>query len=694
MKLFNDNLNAEDATLIAKIEFQLKEKHVDIYKSYAGFPVLRGGKFSDKYIIDYALLTRKALYICNISKEDNLDAICDYQDNIYTLVETTLKKTPVVISKRHLICEIIPVTISLQGIASDAENYVVCKNEEGFTHTILSFEQQREPLTDLDLRKINSALQGAYGTVRRERREYVSGTKSETINQINDYIEGYDDNQLAAISSNVEGIQRIRGMAGSGKTIILARKAAQLHIDHPDWNIVITYSTRSQKNQLEKLVKDYFDHLTDGSTVDDTKLRIMHAWGSSNAPGLYYEICLNNEIAAMNLGQAKYYFHSSKDAYNNVCGLVLSSGKSLKREYDCILVDEAQDFKSNFFKMCLKVVKQNRLVYAYDELQNLGGETMDSPNKLFGMRVLNDTPLRVCYRNQREVIVAAHALGMGIYSANSLPIQMPSTLTVWDSIGYNCEGELEYGKDATLYRSDDTSPNVIKIDGDVIHFDKFDDMNAQYVALIEHIEHDLENEHLLTKDILIIDLDTFNAESNFFNFQTLPRRFHIHYAGKSNPEEFFKDNSVVYSSVFRAKGNEAFMVYIINAQQVINSIETINMRNALFTAMTRSKGWVNVLGIGDSMVQLVEEYNTVKANDFKLIFKPYPTKDQLKQIRTYNNDISKSETEAFNKTKDTIKKLLSENKRDPLLVAQELFGAHSKEELFRILSGSNDHGEE
>lgn len=693
MKLFNDNLNPDDVALLTQIENQLEKEHVDIYKSYAGFPVLRGGKYSDKYIIDYALLTRKALYICNISKEDSLDAICEYQDNIYTLVETTLKKTPVVISKRRLICDIIPITISLPGIVSDAESYAVCKDEADFTRTVLSFEQQHDQLSDLDLRKINTALQGAYGTVKRERREFVPGTRSETINQINDYIEGYDDNQLYAISSSVEGIQRIRGMAGSGKTVILARKAAQLHIDHPDWNIVVTYSTRSQKNQLRKLIRDYFDHLTDGSMVDDTKLRVMHAWGSSNAPGLYYEICLNNEIEAMNLGQAKFYFHSSKDVYNNVCGLVLSSGKSLKREYDCILVDEAQDFKSNFFKMCLKVVKHNRFVYAYDELQNLGGEAMDSPNKLFGMKIKSDTPLRVCYRNQREVIVAAHALGMGIYSANSLPIQMPSTLTVWDSIGYNCEGELEYGKDAILYRPDETSPNVVKIHGDAINFYKCNDHEAQYSALIEHIENDLENDHLLTKDIMIIDLDTFNAEADFAHFQALSHRFNIHYAGKSSPEEFFKDNSVVYSSVFRAKGNEAFMVYIINAQQVINSIETINMRNALFTAMTRSKAWVNVLGFGNSMGQLVEEYNTVKDNDFKLVFKPYPTREQLKQIRTYNNDISKSETEAFNKTKDTIKKLLADNKRDPLLVAQELFGVHSKEELLSLLIGENDHGE-
>lgn len=692
MKLLNDNANIHNIEKIRSLDDSIRESAITIYKSYAGFPILRGGKFSDKFVIEYALLTNKALYICNFSDE-NIDTICDYQDNIYTLVESTLKKTPTTVIKRKLICDIYTITISpLQNHNTDS-NYFICKNEQELINLILKEETTRASLPDSSLRKINAALQGAYGTIKRERRNSIENTKSAVIDKINDYIESYDDDQFNAIITDARGIQRIRGMAGSGKTIIIARKAAQLHIDHPDWNIVITYSTRSQKNQLEKLIRDYYDRLTDGDQLDSSKIRVMHAWGSANANGLYYEICLNNEIEAMNFGEAKYHFHTTKDLYNSVCGLVLASGKALKKEYDCILIDEAQDFKSNFFKMCMKVVKDNRIVYAYDELQNLGGETMDSPNKLFGKKIENETPLRVCYRNQKDVIVSAHALGMGIYSG-PLPIQMPSTLEVWDSIGYNCEGELEYGKNVILYRPIETSPNVIKLKDEPVKFFKFNEVNEQINFIVNCINNDLKNEGLLPKDIMIIDLDTFNAEKNFYDFKAKFNELGLHYAGKTNPEDFFREESVVYSTVFRAKGNETFMVYIVNAQQVINTIETITLRNALFTAMTRSKGWVNVIGYGESMDKLVEEFHCVKANNYKLIFKPYPTKEQLKKIRTYNNDLSRSDVEALNRTKDTIKKLLTENKRDPLLMAQDLFGVQTKEELFKLLTGEDTDGEE
>ena len=689
MKILNENANIVNIEKVRQLDEQIrKENSIAVYKSYAAFPIIRGGKYSDKYVIEYALLTSKALYVCNFC-DDGKDAICDYQDTIYTLIESTLKKTPTMVVRRNLICDIFTITISTALISFHDENYNICHTIADVLSLIISIEKSKNTLDEVTLRKINAALQGAYGTVKRERREYYPGTKSEIINKINDYIESYDDDQFRAIVTDAKGIQRIRGMAGSGKTIIIARKAVQLYIDHPDWNIVVTYSTRSQRNQLYKLIHDYYEKLTDEATIDDSKLRIMHAWGSPSANGLYYEICLHNEIQALSLNDVKNRFHSSKNALSNACGLILSEKKSLKKEYDCILIDEAQDFKSDFFRLCLRVVKDDRIVYAYDELQNLGGETMENPKGLFGKEINCDTPLRVCYRNQGKVIVAAHALGMGIYRHNELPIQMPRTLDVWDSIGYNSEGELKYGNNVTLYRPIETSPDVIKIDTPV-NFIKFDTAEEQFKYIADNIKQNLINDHLLSKDIIIIDLDTFNAESNFVALKMNHRDLQFHYAGKANPEDFFRDDSIVYSSIFRAKGNEAYVVYIINAQQVINNIEPITLRNALFTAMTRSKGWVTVVGYGDSMNMLLAEFQQVKENNYKLVFSPYPTEDQLKKIRTYNDDLSKSEKDAFKKTREAIKKLLIDNKRDPLLVAQDLFGVQTKEELLRLLNGEKD----
>ena len=126
MKILNENANIVNIEKIRQLDEQIrKENSIAVYKSYAAFPIIRGGKYSDKYVIEYALLTSKALYVCNFC-DDGKDAICDYQDTIYTLIESTLKKTPTMVVRRNLICDIFTITISTALISFHDENYNIC----------------------------------------------------------------------------------------------------------------------------------------------------------------------------------------------------------------------------------------------------------------------------------------------------------------------------------------------------------------------------------------------------------------------------------------------------------------------------------------------------------------------------------------------------------------------------------------
>jgi superfamily I DNA and RNA helicase len=67
-----------------------------------------------------------------------------------------------------------------------------------------------------------------------------------------------------------------------------------------------------------------------------------------------------------------------------------------------------------------------RLIYAYDELQNLSGTSLPPPEEIFGNDARGqplvtfgndrrrDVILQKCYRNSRPVLVSAHWLGFGI----------------------------------------------------------------------------------------------------------------------------------------------------------------------------------------------------------------------------------------------------------------------------------------
>ena len=103
---------------------------------------------------------------------------------------------------------------------------------------------------------------------------------------------------------------------------------------------------------------------------------------------------------------------------------------------------------------------------------------------------------------------------------------------------------------------------------------------------------------------------------------------------------FFQAGSVVFSGVHRAKGNEAAMVYIVNAQDCWYSpFNLASIRNRLFAAITRSKAWVRVCGTGDGMARLIEEYQSLKGNDFELRFR-YPTERELERMRIAHRDMT------------------------------------------------------
>ena len=98
------------------------------------------------------------------------------------------------------------------------------------------------------------------------------------------------------------------------------------------------------------------------------------------------------------------------------------------------------------------------------------------------------------------------------------------------------------------------------------------------------------------------------------------------------------------------------MVYVINSQECYNSsYNLVTIRNQLFTAITRSKAWVRVVGFGDKMNKLKEEFNKIKENQFSVKF-TYPNEELRKKLNLVNRDKSILEKKEINKAEDILKK--------------------------------------
>lgn len=647
---------------------------------FTGYPLIATpeGKFS----IDATLISpSKGVVLFDLVEGTNVGDYAERQDELANKIHAKLMLHRDLVKKRNLIIPIsvisfAPAITNLDDITNG--DYLIA-NEKNIANLLDELDSWKDEDHSL-YEKVLSVIEGL-SSIRKSRskREIINeNSRGAKLKALEDSIATLDHRQNKAVIETVDGVQRIRGLAGSGKTIVLAQKAAYLHAQHPEWRIAVTFNTRALKGQFQRLINNFCIEQT-GEEPDWSKLRIINAWGApggESRDGIYYEYCRMTGSEFFDFKTASHRFGGNEKAFDGACQVALANESLVSQVYDVVLIDEAQDFSPSFLRLCYAMLRApKRLVYAYDELQNLSGTSLPSPEEIFGsdhngqpLVTLNadsrcDVILQKCYRNSRPVLVSAHGLGFGIYREslqNCGLVQMFDYPALWGEIGYNIKsGQLEKGKHVILERNNETSPEFLekhsKID-DLVQFIKFNDEEMQNKWLIEQINQNLTNDELRHDDIVVIHPDPLTTRAKTGNIRKLlfETGIQTHLAGvDTDADIFFRTDtpSITFTGIYRAKGNEAGMVYVINAQECNGSGTGLaTLRNRLFTAITRSKAWVRVIGHGPKMQELVSEFEKLKNNNFVLDFN-YPDDELLSKLRIVHRDLSPHEKQRLENKK-------------------------------------------
>lgn len=599
-------------------------------------------------------------------------SIGDYQtrqDDVYTRLEVRLKSHPSLVQRRRLKVELHALTFApaMTNVPDDPD-YPVANMEN--IHDVLAGMMSDEYNSEIHQRAL-SAIQSMSSIRRTGNARLVTRADSRgaILKRLEDSIATLDSQQSHAVIETADDVQRIRGLAGSGKTVVLALKAAYLHAQHPEWRIAVTFNTRSLRDQFRKFINNFTIDQT-GDEPDWSMIDVIQAWGASgggNREGIYHRFCIENGSTYHDFNSGKSQFGAQR-ALAGVCALALEEAEEFKPLYDAILVDEAQDLPPVFLRMCYKMLgEKKRLVYAYDELQTLNGLGLPPAEKIFGSTSTGrplvdfggteggrrDIILEKCYRNSRPVLVTAHALGFGIYKE---PLQPASTGIVqifehkdlWTDIGYRLrDGEILDGEHVRLERDGESSPRFLEDHSpthDLLNFKVFDSVKEQNEWIAEQIHQNLTQDELVANDIIVVNPDPLTTRSNLGPVRRalLERNINSHIAGVDvGADIFFKqdERSVTFTGIYRAKGNEAAMVYVANAHENFTAKQNqARTRNRLFTAITRSKAWVRVTGVGAEMENLLEEYEKIKDSRFALDF-VYPTEEERKTMQILHREM-------------------------------------------------------
>ena len=448
------------------------------------------------------------------------------------------------------------------------------------------------------------------------------------------------------------GAQRIRGIAGSGKTVLLCQKAANMYLKHPEWDIALVFFTRSLYEQIESLIDRWLKRFSNGDVSYDEKvkrkLKVLHAWGGKYRSGLYSTICEKHGVSPLRAIQGLSPSEGLAE-----CTKRLLDGKEIRPIFDAILIDEGQDLvsederkfeennesKQAIYWMAYQALRpvdnesseQRCLIWAYDEAQSLDSLKIPMAKELFGKSLTNlvsgqhkggikkSEIMHRCYRTPGEILTTAHAIGMGLLRSDGI-LQGLTDKKSWESIGYQVkEGEFRSGQKIVLHRPPENSPNPIpKLwEKPVLEFETYESRYEELEALAARIKYNLEQDGLKpSRDILVIILgsvqDAGRLETEVGKFlmekginiyiaaaKTLNQLNPNFQAGTLNQDKFWCEGGVTISRIHRAKGNEANMVYVVGVDKIAENESDPNLRNQLFVALTRSRGWACMSGIGD-----------------------------------------------------------------------------------------------
>jgi superfamily I DNA and RNA helicase len=539
-----------------------------------------------------------------------------------------------------------------------------------------------------------------------------------------------DPEQHKAAVQIAPGPQRIRGLAGTGKTVVLAKKAAIIHNTPELCNkrILFTFNTQSLYNQAQSLISKYYE-ADSGEYPDwDNTLYIRHGWGSLNEnrrPGVYSDLCKRYGLRALPFKEAQVL--DPESPFRACCRHILNL-PNIEPFYDYILVDEAQDFPKEFFQLLFRLCIPNEktglksIYWAYDELQSLSSLEIPGATELFGLDGNNrpnvsiqgedypgnmekDIVLRQSYRCPHKILMLAHGIGLGIHAPRGC-VQMLSDRASWSAIGYEIiQGNLVTKEETIIFRPEENSPNRIS--------EEYENLLHEPVICIESF-NSFENEINWVADSLRKDVNLKKVPENKIVVICLNRQSKIYYTKLQSQlfqlgirsiipgivdatSDFAEAGAITLSTVWRAKGNEAPIVYILGFDYLYEYVEEIENRNLAFTSISRSKGWLRISGSGKRMPAIKKELEQILADvpNFKFRF---PDMDKVRRLDATETSRRKKEVKTAKQGLNNVlavdenarnSAILSLSSDQRKLLLDDLLSNLSPEELQNLINKSN-----
>lgn len=400
----------------------------------------------------------------------------------------------------------------------------------------------------------------------------------------------------------------VRGVAGSGKSVVLVNNVARLVRDReaPQEDLfeeprasrigVVCFNRALVPFLREKMSLAYSQ--STGEQLAQDRVEVRHFNGflyarSQEIGGLEY-VHISGEYKDRQV-RAKRYLEQIRS--------LEESGVLAQHQYDVIYVDEAQDLHPDEFRVLLKFLHPSgdhrNMVVFYDDAQNIYGLPRPTWSDL-GIDVVGRSfVMKECFRNTREII----QLGFNVLLGSKADTTRVGTRIFADAAELERQG-LVTRTDAGCYRT-----HFAERRGEKPQVRRFRSREEELGWLVDEVRRLVEEENVRPHDILIMygahDIGHLLEEPLSQCSKSVRGVSQPHI--KRNDEFILREGQVTSTTVYNAKGYDAPIGFLIGVDTFTPDAEG---RARFYVGCTRAKHLLYVTGIetvGEGPAALLDE---------------------------------------------------------------------------------------
>ncbi|MGB1287529.1 MAG: ATP-binding domain-containing protein, partial [Aggregatilineales bacterium] len=362
----------------------------------------------------------------------------------------------------------------------------------------------------------------------------------------------------------------VRGVAGSGKSIVLVNQIARYIVrqqnqkemfeQHP-LRIGVVCFNRSLVPMLKRKLEKAYAQYGDGSALPEDIIIVSHF------NGLFYNNLPSIKYIPVSVGdsetRSQAYTSQIQDLARN------HPHKHDDMLFDIIFVDEGQDFDESDFTVLLELIRpdattnEKPIIIFYNDAQNLYAKTR--PNwKQIGINVTGGRAaiMKECYRNTRQTVEVA--------------FNVMTAKKALSNSGVRTFADINYLKKQNLIEETDDHIYIkfaMRTANQVPIAKRFATREKEKVWVVRMVLKMIVEENVRPEDILIL----FNKKYAFDNLVDLFNDYdttrqiegYIRPYGKSDDKDtyIFRSNHLTISTTHGAKGYDARIVFLMGVDQ-------------------------------------------------------------------------------------------------------------------------------